>query len=61
MTTKCCNCHKVRLEDRWFLRGAVADEQVSYTYCPSCLREFRREIWRERRTVRLEFAAQSPA
>ena len=61
MTTKCCKCDKVRIKDEWIKRMAFPEERFSFGYCPECLGNFRREIWRERRAARLELAVASPA
>jgi len=52
MTTKCCNCDKVRMRNTWFKRIALPNERFSYGYCPDCLAEARRVIWRERHSER---------
>ncbi len=61
MTTKCCDCEKVRSEDKWIEREAVPQERFSYTYCPNCLRKFRRTMWRERLACRTALTAHSHA
>ena len=61
MTTKCCKCDRIRLNGGWIQRISAGDKAFSYTYCPSCLREFRREVWRERRAERLQFTTQPQA
>ena len=57
MTTKCCKCDKLRIEGAWIKQAASANEYFTYTYCDRCLREFKREIWRERRGFRNKFVA----
>ncbi|MCH8205368.1 MAG: hypothetical protein IID09_09395 [Candidatus Hydrogenedentes bacterium] len=61
MTTKCCKCDKVKLENRWIERDAFPEERFSYTYCTGCLRDFRREMWRERLAVRVICGARAHA
>ena len=61
MTTKCCKCDKLRDEGAWVKRQAFPQERFSYTYCSTCLREFKREIWRERHEFRSGFIARPQA
>ena len=61
ITTKCCKCDKLRVEDAWVKRQVDPEERYSYTYCGPCLREFKREIWRERHTFRSDFVAHPQA
>lgn len=61
MTTRCCDCEKVRFEDRWIERATFPQERFSYTYCTKCLRKFRREMWREHLACRTDLTAYSHA
>ena len=61
MTTKCCKCDKLRIEDAWIKREAFPEERFSYTYCGTCLREFKREMWRERLAARTMIPAHAHA
>lgn len=57
MTAKCCKCDKLRIEGAWIKQGTSTGGCFSYTYCDICLREFKREIWRERHGFRNKFVA----
>ncbi len=61
MTAKCCDCEKVRIEDKWIEREAFPQERFSYTYCTDCLRVFRRKMWRERLACRMALTVHSHA
>ena len=52
MTVQCCKCEAVRGRSGWERPETEALRNVTYTYCPKCLREFRRQLWRARRARR---------
>lgn len=37
MTIQCCVCKKTKSGDEWRTQPAPQGQQVSHTYCPSCL------------------------
>lgn len=58
MTIQCCQCRKVRVEDRWVAPDPpiVRDEHVSHGYCPDCAATAMNEFAR----FRANRAASSP-
>ena len=49
MEIQCCKCHRVRQEGGWDWSVALSERRISFSYCPECLREFRREAGLSRR------------
>ncbi len=45
----CCVCGKVAIDDVWVttsnLKEYVGDRKVSHTYCPSCEKKARKEMF----------------
>jgi len=48
MTIQCCQCKRVRAGEEWTLPGFPPSGSVSYTYCPTCLRQTLAELKAER-------------
>ena len=46
MVTQCCQCRRVRKDDRWGSpeEFVFLDEPVSHGYCPPCAAQLMREI-----------------
>lgn len=57
MTVKCCKCDQIRMGGMWMPRRALKEERFSYTYCPHCHELCKREVWRERRAMRVQVGA----
>lgn len=46
MTTQCCTCRKICIDDRWGVPSTPlpADERVSHGYCPECAKAAMRQV-----------------
>jgi uncharacterized protein YlaI len=46
MVTQCCQCQRIRQEDRWVTlqESPLAGEPVSHSYCPHCATRLMCEI-----------------
>ena len=39
MTIQCCVCKKTKMDDDWRNQPVAAGQDISHTYCPTCLIE----------------------